>query len=339
MQGVFHWEQNKVLAQGVSFFFVLSGFILTHVYGKDFDIKQFYLNRFARLWPVHFVCFLLVVAFFMRPSSLLLISPEQTKALANILMIHAWLPFIGFPFSFNGPSWSISTEFAFYLFFPFLIRSRHFNLIYAATAILVVSLLVIVENITVPVLSKNSLYQFAPYHLILQHPLIRVMEFATGVAFARKFATINRPQINGTTLELIALAVLLVYWLTIDQIESLLFKDLPLIAVWYSQCGGILFFALAISIFAWGSGAISYVLSNRVLVRLGEISFSTYMLHYIVLRFYIMHNPNLNWYWTAVVIVLVTYLGSYLLWQFVEVPARRAILSLPGHRIKLFATK
>lgn len=44
------------LNQGVSFFFVLSGFILTYVYrdlsGKG-AVREFYIHRIARIWPVH----------------------------------------------------------------------------------------------------------------------------------------------------------------------------------------------------------------------------------------------------------------------------------------------
>jgi peptidoglycan/LPS O-acetylase OafA/YrhL len=61
------WDNAKIpfpLGQGVSFFFVLSGFILTYVYpsvGGGRGIRDFYVARIARIWPAHFVTFLLVL--------------------------------------------------------------------------------------------------------------------------------------------------------------------------------------------------------------------------------------------------------------------------------------
>ncbi|MCM3115081.1 acyltransferase family protein [Neobacillus sp. MER 74] len=54
---------------GVSFFFVLSGFILTYSYQSKFDeltmakISNFYKARFAKIYPVHFLTFFISVPF------------------------------------------------------------------------------------------------------------------------------------------------------------------------------------------------------------------------------------------------------------------------------------
>src|ERR1044071_2610434 len=109
------WEHIP-LDNGVSFFFVLSGFILTYVYSSEqpLPIRRFLVARFARVWPAHVFALLL----------LLLLTPEilrhsfsLSKFLANISMIHSWIPIRAYNDSFVGPSWSISTEFGFYLCF------------------------------------------------------------------------------------------------------------------------------------------------------------------------------------------------------------------------------
>ena len=56
---------------GVSFFFVLSGFILTYAYPTLPDaeaVRRFWVARFARLWPVHIVAALLFIL--ARPQAL-----------------------------------------------------------------------------------------------------------------------------------------------------------------------------------------------------------------------------------------------------------------------------
>lgn len=331
IQGTFAWKQISVLAQGVSFFFVLSGFILTYVYGKNFDIRLFYVSRFARLWPVHVVCFL-IVSLIIRPFELLFLPINQISAVLNLGMVHSWLPVKDIPFSYNGPSWSISVEFAFYLFFPFLVKSRNFKYYYMAIFFLCLLVVFIVELIDFP-LFKETFFHIIPSHVILQHPFVRVLEFATGVAFAKMFYT--KPdfiKINGTFLELISVVFLMFYWITIDLIVKLFFEKSPWFSLWYSQCGGCLCFALLISVFSWENGAVSKFISNKFLVLLGEISFSTYMVHHIVIRFFVKYKIDLDWYLQLFLILFASYFGSYLLWRFVEIPSKRVIVKNFSYR-------
>src|SRR5438128_8931008 len=49
----------------VTFFFVLSGFILVYTYGgRDFDLRQFWRARLARVYPVYLLSLLLNAPFF-----------------------------------------------------------------------------------------------------------------------------------------------------------------------------------------------------------------------------------------------------------------------------------
>src|SRR5262245_19632502 len=59
-----HWAHDVPLYHGVSFFFVLSGFILTYAYPSLPDaraVRRFWVARFARLWPLHIVAGLLFI--------------------------------------------------------------------------------------------------------------------------------------------------------------------------------------------------------------------------------------------------------------------------------------
>jgi Acyltransferase family len=109
------------LDSAVSFFFVLSGFILTHVYPElptCKHITKFFLARVARLWPVHVVT--LVLALLLFPE--IMLRSGWWALGANIAALHAWIPRGDFFFSFNAVSWSISCELGFYLLFPLLIN-------------------------------------------------------------------------------------------------------------------------------------------------------------------------------------------------------------------------
>lgn len=110
---------------GVELFFVLSGFILSHVYlhafaEKRFSYRGFLWARIARVYPLHLFTLLGVMALGLAAVAVGLsidASILSWKSLpAHLLMLHAW-GFAG-EAGWNHPSWSISAEWFAYLAFP-----------------------------------------------------------------------------------------------------------------------------------------------------------------------------------------------------------------------------
>lgn len=110
---------------GVELFFVLSGFILSHVYlhafaEKRFSYRSFLWARIARVYPLHVFALLGVMALGLAAVAVGLsidASILSWKSLpAHLLMLHAW-GFAG-EAGWNHPSWSISAEWFAYLAFP-----------------------------------------------------------------------------------------------------------------------------------------------------------------------------------------------------------------------------
>lgn len=104
------------LEQGVSFFFVLSGFILAYNYpvlaGRA-AVRRFWLARFARIWPLHAVMLILWIAliFNFDRQSYFPGAEGLARLAANVLLLQAWVPLSGWSPSFNGVAWSLSAEF------------------------------------------------------------------------------------------------------------------------------------------------------------------------------------------------------------------------------------
>jgi peptidoglycan/LPS O-acetylase OafA/YrhL len=108
------WAFPRVLqflfAQGVSFFFVLSGFILTYRYPllREWrELRRFGLARFAGIWPAHAASLVIVVS---SATAILIISSFDGThlpflAASNLLMVQSWLPSTAV--SLNGPSFHI----------------------------------------------------------------------------------------------------------------------------------------------------------------------------------------------------------------------------------------
>ena len=100
---------------GVHIFYAISGFVFAHVYitKKSVGAKEFFINRFARLYPLHFATLIIVTciqyfSFFNYESFLLNAYNDLYHFILQLFFISSW----GFEkgFSFNVPIWSISVE-------------------------------------------------------------------------------------------------------------------------------------------------------------------------------------------------------------------------------------
>ena len=184
------WDSSKIpfpLGQGVSFFFVLSGFILTYVYPSlsgGHRIRDFYVARIARIWPAHFVTFLLLL--WLIPSGGWVWNGAWQIVAANLFLVHGWIPTACYYFFFNGPSWSIWTEAFFYLAFPFLIwrldRSWWWKLL--CTAAFVAAVLCLTDLLKLPPHDPKNYSQVTAHGLACINPLVRILEFVFGMAVA-----------------------------------------------------------------------------------------------------------------------------------------------------------
>jgi peptidoglycan/LPS O-acetylase OafA/YrhL len=335
-QGYFSWPfiagAPATLVHGVSFFFVLSGFILTHVYtSKPFPgYPAFMRARFARLWPVH-VFALLVLVIFMRPDSITFdghgIFNKWVVLGFNLTLTQAIMPFTSYAFSWNAVSWSISTEAFFYLAFPLLLvnirRTWHWKLLGAA----------LVAGAMILVLKAFSLPPYAGINEIsiesatYTNPLIRGFEFCLGMAtwvlWDRYIRRARWPSYVWTALELTVLAII-VFWLGKGFLAVHAHIKMVTFTLLFERAGSAWLFAILIAVIAAGRGIVGRILSERPLVVLGEVSFSIYMLHQILLKFFFVWLPrdavSPLMFFSALLFIAS---GSYLM---IEKPAQRFLM-------------
>lgn len=336
LQGLIGVPAQAGFALGVSFFFVLSGFILTYTYANRvaFSFRDFMVARFARLWPVHFAAFLLVVA--------LLGNGDQWDAVAlNLTLLHSWLPIGRYMFSGNWVSWTISTEMAFYLLFPVLAFGR--GRVIVLTVVAVFAMLAAIHLLLTAPQIYGASFGMSPSNFIMQTPFIRILEFASGVAAGKLFLTGHWREFVGrraTAFELGAIAACVLFGATAGTVSDYLNANgFAALSVWYNQNGGFVIFAVAIFVFAHSAGAFSKALSTGPLVLLGEISYCTYMVHQICFRFADMHHiQGAGWSLNVVAMLIVVYVTSYIMWRVVERPARSWIIWTARARRAILAT-
>ena len=310
---------------GVSFFFILSGFILSLNYderllSRRVSFREFWVARIARVYPLHLVTLLLALGF-MFYSAEPYAGPFENMAtglnvlFTNATLLQAFIPEMGYYFSYNWPSWSISDEMFFYFAFPFIVF------------LLVRNKLLLrfgwVLFLAVPYLMQVS--QEEEFHkLFYINPFFRLVDFLVGIALHQVYkqgfvGRAYRSRLGATVLEVLALA----------SFVAVFHFHLDFAIVYRYSCYYWLPIAFVILSFSYQRGYISTLLSGRTMVLLGEISFSFYLIHQLVIRWLKYENDQRglfdNMYVLAALMFVLSMGLSYLLHRYVEMPCNHYI--------------
>ncbi|WP_331453352.1 acyltransferase family protein [Streptomyces sp. SS162] len=263
---------------GVTFFFVLSGFVLAWTYdGQRVPAKVFLWRRFARIWPLLAVTTALSVAAYAALGTR--VSPRSVAA--TLLLANAWLPDPDLLRGGNPAAWSLSDEAWFYLLFPLLLalpwlrsaRGRAGVAVAACAAVLAVWLCGAV--IADPVVRSWALGYF---------PVTRTPQFLLGVAAGLAVARGWRPPVRPG-----AAVALVVAWHLVLIPWSRAVPD----ALWYSPyqasqlLSAPLFALLVVAAARADLEGRRTGLGGRWAIRLGHWSFAWYLVHEIVIRLWI----------------------------------------------------
>ena len=248
---------------GVSFFFILSGFILTHVYrGRSFDTGEFYRRRFARIYPLHFLTAVVWIALFFQGWG----NPFQEKinsAVANFLLVQAFFSGPLFNLGLNAVSWSISVEALFYVIFPF-VRRGFTPLLFLAVCL--------VEDIGLPREWYSNIEAAFPSFFYF-NPFGRLLEFGFGMACYMVYVRIQASYLIAAVAQ-VAGPVLLVTLVSASAAMPEHYRNALLI---FPFGATIVAFAL--------DGPMSRVIGTKPFIVLGESSFAFYMIHHMLFRY------------------------------------------------------
>jgi peptidoglycan/LPS O-acetylase OafA/YrhL len=259
---------------GVTFFFLLSGFVLTWSYTQQ-PARRFWWLRFSRIWPAQ-----LLVALF---AFVLLAShekvPDWPGRVADVLLVQSWWPDSTVYYGGNGVSWSLSCEAFFYLMFPALaaglVRLNWRGLGLTSAACLAV--LGIAPFVATAAGVSGRLYGWLFFIL----PAYRLCEFVLGMVLARCVRLGFRMPRPGLAMALgggamVALAAGMA-WHTVGAGRTM---DRPVAALLMIPVFGLLLVAGATKDIHGSVGA----LASRPLVWLGMTSFALYLVHQPLLR-------------------------------------------------------
>jgi peptidoglycan/LPS O-acetylase OafA/YrhL len=318
---------------GVSFFFVLSGFILVYTYAeKPVNPREFWLARFARVYPAYALALLLTGPFFIFavqhfndikvPFMAFQAAHVRLAAALEILLLQAWVPPAAL--SWNPVGWSLSVEAFFYLLFPFLlVRYQRFSRRQFLTVIALCWLASNVVSISYTVLrpdgvvNPDSNVYTSWMNVVKFFPVARLPEFLMGMAAG--FVFIRSRNNDRFALPLAGAGVIAI------GVVAAFSHKIPY-AVIHTALLSPAFAAIIYGVAArarWAS-----LLENRLLVLFGDASYSMYLIHSNVV-FSVFHTAkgelrNTNFGGLALCLAIVLAI-SIVIYKFVEEPARRRL--------------
>jgi len=266
----------------VDFFFVLSGYVIALNYnimnGSEALVK-YLKKRFYRLYPLLLYTTLLYFSYFLALKLMKSFFPEisffSTQDIINLkdesiylmdtLFLTNSTPILGSTMGVNIPTWSISSEFISYIFYGiivFLFVGARRNLLLLGTVLLAF----------VFSYSKAELFPFNGDFGFVRG----LIAFNLGY-FVWYFSTKNIKIPNIMELFIPALLLILFYYLNLYssyQVEIRYFLGIFVVP---------LFFSFSILSFLKTDGVISKLLNLKIFQTLGDLSYSIYLNHYIII--------------------------------------------------------
>ena len=315
----------KYGTSGVTFFFVLSGFVLTWSAQPGTRFRTFYRRRFARIWPAHAVALIAALFVFYRfdpPDNMSWIKPvSMTVIVLSMFLLHGWSNDPNILYGGNPASWTLSVEAFFYAYFPFVQRATA-KLKVAGGLILCVAVLVI-----------GGAYRLALFHYkadipVLPQPVLHSVAFLFGIGLAIALRSGWKPRIPVWFAFLVTGGGLYILWYsgkhaaTFPGAVTMGLCQKEVLTFLY----GFLIFAVAARDIRGGRS----LLRSKPLVALGQWSYAFYLVHatilYAIKEYHGIAGPigwaNLTWY--AGVLVLSIF-ASAVLYKFVEHPMERLL--------------
>jgi peptidoglycan/LPS O-acetylase OafA/YrhL len=324
---------------GVDVFFVLSGYLITSIILTDlqsntFSIARFYERRARRILPALFA-----VLFFSSVMAWFSLLPDELKSFDKSLIAVATFSsnfFFWTSSSYFDPAaelqpllhtWSLAVEEQYYLVFPILI-----------------AIVFLLSNRTQPKLSQSKwkvVQQNFPLWITAGFLLVlAVASFVSAVWLSQSAPRTAFYFLHTRAWELLAGALTAAVLLR-GNFKSLnpLFREFASIAGVIAILTAVVMFnkrtavpglpalvpvlgAVLIILFANQTTLVGKLLSMRLLVVIGLISYSAYLWHYplfAIAKHRSVNEPSQGVYG---VLILATFLIAYLSWKFLEAPFR-----------------
>lgn len=309
---------------GVSFFFILSGFVMTLAYGEKaaserFSYRRFMVRRMAKLYPLHLLCLLAFVVINIKSMD----AEALVRLLPNLLLIQSWLPSADYYFSGNAVSWFLSDILLCYAVFPFVCRAIRRMTPAALTftwAAVLMAYSLLLCNVT-DAMTNTFIYVFPP---------VRTVDFALGITIWRvaEWTKRHRPDIaeNRLAINAAELAVFAALAATLAAHPYVNLQIRTACLFWPVCAAVILLFAGERQ-----GGGVAWLLRHKPFIWLGNITFPMFMVHQMAISITLIAFLHLSGfigeppYWLALTLCAATTLAGTTIYRRIEVRMKRKI--------------
>ena len=326
---------------GVTVFFILSGFILTLNYSKDSNffqhnnIKFFYVSRFARIYPMYLFALIVCLLSYLKNNQ------STSGWLIHALTLQTWSADVNFAFAFNGPGWSVGVETFLYLCFPFflfLFRKAARSNKMLILCVLIFTLIIIINFLYFEVNGTSNLQpsdKSSAHRWLYRNPVFRVPDFCIGMCAALLFQKNKLSMFSSkTTLLRVALFLSTLFMVSAMSLQTVYLKPISFDALYFLPITAII-----LSISYLDSVDKLRLFNNKVFVKLGEISYTFFLIQWPLGSTSVIGNLlhpvdttlssielSLR-YFVGLSILLIT---SWVLFEIIEKPSRRFIIDKFG---------
>ena len=175
---------------GVSFFLILSGFVMAAGYGEkifstSFSYGTYMKRRWVRIYPLHFLCLLAAILLSLKSMTW----QHLLTWVPNALLLQSWIPIRSVCFSGNAVSWCLSDLFFFYAMFPllgrFLFRKK------LGSSVWFVILLGVLYFVIFPFIPEEKAHA-----LLYIFPVFRLLDFIMGMLLYAAYAHLKEQGIG-----------------------------------------------------------------------------------------------------------------------------------------------
>lgn len=333
---------------GVDIFFVISGYLITCLLKREYDETQkinyldFYVRRVRRLMPAFLFILLLctiVAPLLFSPQHLESYGASSIHALTSLSNIYFWTDSDYFDLSVEVKpllhTWSLSVEEQFYLIWPlviglFIANKTRFSAIFILLFIFSASLIanyVFYDGISISAEASpkdlHSLFSDGKSTIFYLTPF-RGFEFIFGAVLAW-VPHINSKKLYNEILFITGLCLIFYSILTYD--ETIIFPYYNAII----PCLGTAFI-----LYAGNSASSSVVLKSRIMVGIGLISYSLYLIHWPLIVFYKYVKLGVINHFDRLIILGLSFLIAFLMYRYIETPFRKTHTSSMHRRNELF---
>jgi peptidoglycan/LPS O-acetylase OafA/YrhL len=294
-----HFKQLNFVSGGVNIFFVISGYLITHIFlNQQLDISKFYKQRFLKLYPSIFIISLITLILYLLIGDFVQWSIILRSFISTIIgLFNFYLIKIGNVYGQENyinpflPFWAFCVIVQFYIIYPiilkiifFLKKKFKFNNNFIITSL---SILSIIFFLFYYYFRDNNLFSF-------YSPLSRYWQFILGSCLYFLFQFKKKLYFKNVTIYFAV--ILIIIW----QLNFEWFYPWRKVQV-------LLTISTLLFLYSTNTNFFNKILSIKPLTFLGKVSFELYLIHMVVIYFISLWFEQGVVILSLILLVIITY--------------------------------